>query len=100
VLGKYVRDEKILSAEEMIRKMTSVPAARFGFEKRGFIREGNYADLVVFDPGRVEDRATWENPHQYPDGIDYVIVNGQVVVDHKEHTGRLPGRILRKSAGE
>jgi N-acyl-D-amino-acid deacylase len=96
VLGKYVREEKILPAEEMIRKMTSVPAARFGFEKRGLIKVGNYADLVVYDPGRIEDRATWVNPHQYPAGIAYVIVNGQVVVDHNEHTGRLPGRILRK----
>ena len=100
VLGKYVREEKILSAEAMIRKMTSVPAARFGFKKRGLIKVGNYADLVVFDPERIEDRATWVNPHQYPAGIDTVIVNGQVVVGHDEHTGRLPGRILRKSAGK
>jgi len=97
VLGKYVRQEKILSAEEMIRKMTSVPAARFGMEKRGSIKPGNCADLVVFDADRIEDRADWINPHQYPIGIDYVIVNGQVVVDHNEHTGRLPGRVLRKS---
>jgi N-acyl-D-amino-acid deacylase len=98
VLGKYVRQEKILPAEAMIRKMTSVPAARFGFEKRGLIKPGHYADLVIFDPNSIEDRATWTDPHQYPGGIDYVIVNGQVVVDHNEHTGRLPGRVLRKSA--
>jgi len=97
LLGKYVRQDKVLSAEEMIRKVTSVPAARFGLEKRGLVKAGHYADLVVFDPDRIEDRADWVNPHQYPAGVDYVIVNGKVVVDHNEHTGRLPGRILRKS---
>ncbi len=97
LLGKYVRQDKVLSAEEMIRKETSVPAARFGLEKRGLVKAGHYADLVVFDPDRIEDRADWVNPHQYPAGVDYVIVNGKVVVDHNEHTGRLPGRILRKS---
>ncbi len=97
VLGKYVREEKILPAEEMIKKMTSIPAARFGFGKRGFIREDHFADIVIFDPDTILDRATWVNPHQYPDGIAYVIVNGQVAVDHNEHTGRLAGRILKKS---
>lgn len=96
VLGRYIRQGKILPAEEMIRKMTSVPAARFGFARRGLIKPGYRADLVVFNPETIEDRATWENPHQYPVGIDFVIVNGQVVVDHNESTGKLPGRILRK----
>jgi N-acyl-D-amino-acid deacylase len=97
VLGKYVREEKILPAEEMIKKMTSIPAARFGFAKRGLIQEGHLADIVIFDPDAIEDRATWVDPHQYPAGIAYVIVNGQVAVDHNEHTGRLAGRILRKA---
>jgi N-acyl-D-amino-acid deacylase len=96
VLGKYVRDEKILPAEEMIKKITLIPAARFGFEKRGVLRPGNFADLVVFDPDQIEDTATWVEPHQYPVGIEYVIVNGQVAVEHNRHTGRLPGRILKK----
>ncbi len=97
VLGKYVREEKIRPAEEMIRKMTSFPAARFGFEKRGLIREGYFADIVIFDEDAIEDRATWVDPHQYPAGIAYVIVNGQVAVDHNQHSGKLAGRILRKS---
>jgi N-acyl-D-amino-acid deacylase len=97
-LGKYVREEKIVPLEEMIKKMTSIPASRFGFEKRGQLQSGYYADLVVFDPDKIADRATWVNPHRYPVGVEYVIVNGQVVVEHGEHTGRLPGKILKKRA--
>jgi N-acyl-D-amino-acid deacylase len=95
-LGKYVREEKVIPLEEMIRKMTAIPASRFGFEKRGRLESGFYADLVVFDPDKIADRATWVEPHQYPVGVEYVIVNGQVVVEHNEHTGRLPGKILKK----
>jgi N-acyl-D-amino-acid deacylase len=95
-LGKYVREEKIVPLQEMIKKMTSIPASRFGFEKRGRLESGFYADLVVFDPEKIADRATWVDPHQYPVGVEYVIVNGQVVIEHGEHTGRLPGKILRK----
>jgi len=82
----------------MINKMTAIPASRFGFEKRGLLQSGYYADLVVFDPDKIADRATWVNPHQYPVGVEYVIVNGQVVVEHGDHTGRLPGKILKKRA--
>jgi N-acyl-D-amino-acid deacylase len=96
VLGRYVRGEKILPLEEMIKKMTSIPSRRLGFERRGSLKPGFFADLVIFDPDRVEDKATWEDPHQYPVGLDYVIVNGEIVVDHGTHTGRLPGRILKK----
>ena len=96
VLGKYVREEKLMPLEEMIRRMTAIPASRFGFGKRGQIRPGFNADLVVFNPDTIADRATWVDPHQYPVGVEYVIVNGQVVVEHGEHTGRLPGKILRK----
>jgi len=96
VLGKYVRDEKILPLEEMIKKITLIPAGRFGFEKRGRLQPGYFADIVIFDPDKIEDKATWANPHQYPAGIEYVIVNGQVAVKHGEHTGRLAGRILKK----
>ncbi|MEW6365011.1 MAG: D-aminoacylase [Acidobacteriota bacterium] len=98
VLGKYVREEKIVPLETMIRKMTSAAAEKFHFEKRGLVEPGCFADLVVFDPEKVIDRATWVDPHQYPSGIEYVLVNGQVVVERGEHTGRLPGRILRPLA--
>jgi N-acyl-D-amino-acid deacylase len=100
VLGKYVRDEKVVPAEQMIRKMTSLPASRFGFERRGAIRPDAFADLVIFDPERIADKATWVEPHQYPDGIEYVIVNGQIVIERGEHTGSLPGRVLRKRSGK
>ena len=96
VLGKYVREEKIMTLPEAIRKMTSVPADKFGFSGRGRISEGYFADLVVFDPDRIIDRATWEDPHQYPEGIEYVVVNGKVAVEGGETTGTLPGRILKK----
>ena len=95
-LGKYVREEKLVPLERMINKMTAIPASRFGFAKRGSIQPGHFADLVVFDPDKIADRATWVDPHQYPVGVEYVIVNGQVVIEHGEHTGRLPGKILRK----
>jgi N-acyl-D-amino-acid deacylase len=96
VLGKYVREEKIVPLEQMIKKMTSIPAGRFGFEGRGRIKSGYHADLIIFRPDKIEDKATWANPHQYPAGLEYVIVNGQVVVEHGEHTGKLPGRVLKK----
>lgn len=96
VLGRYVREERIAPLEEMIRKMTSMPAGHLGFLKRGTLKAGWAADLVVFDPGRVIDRATWTDPARYPEGIDYVIVNGGVVVDKGEHTGRLPGKVLKR----
>ncbi|MFZ5915424.1 MAG: N-acyl-D-amino-acid deacylase family protein [Chloroflexota bacterium] len=94
VLGRYVRQEKVLSLEEAVKKMTSVTAERFGLADRGQIRQGAWADLVLFDAGSVMDRATFTAPHQYPLGIPYVIVNGQVVIDGGEHTGALPGRVL------
>jgi len=96
VLGKYTREEGILTLSEAIRKMTSMAAVKFGLTGRGSIAEGNFADLVVFDPDTVIDKATFQNPHQYPVGIPYVVVNGQVVVSEGEHTGVLAGRVLRK----
>jgi len=94
VLGKYVREEKLLGLEDAIRKMTSLPAQTFGFWDRGLIREGFAADLVIFDPQQVADRATFEQPHQYPDGIRFVLVNGQIVVNENKHTGARSGKIL------
>ncbi|MGD8539777.1 MAG: D-aminoacylase [Candidatus Aminicenantes bacterium] len=98
VLGKYIREEKILPMEEMLKKMTSIPAANFGFAQRGALLRDYFADIVIFDEKRVIDKATFKNPHQYPEGIDYVIVNGQVVIDKGEHSGHLPGKILRRQA--
>lgn len=93
-LRLYVREKKLFSLPEAIKKMTSMPAAKIGLEKRGVIKKGNYADLVVFDPTTIADLATYTTPQQYPKGIDYVIVNGKIVIDHDTHTGRLPGRTL------
>ncbi|MDH4136265.1 MAG: D-aminoacylase [Anaerolineae bacterium] len=94
VLGHYVREEKVLSLEGAVKKMTSVTAERFGLSGRGVIREGAWADLVLFNAQTVADRATYTDPHQYPGGIPYVVVNGVVVVDQGEHTGALPGQVL------
>jgi N-acyl-D-amino-acid deacylase len=97
VLGKYVREEKLVTLEEMIRKMTSMVAAQMGFVRRGQLKVGWAADICVFDPARIIDKATFKDPAVYPEGIDKVIVNGQIVVDSGEHTGKLPGRVLRKN---
>jgi N-acyl-D-aspartate/D-glutamate deacylase len=94
VLGKYVREGKILSLEDAIRKMTSLPAQVLGLKDRGLLKEGYWADIVLFDPDKVSDKATYENPKQYPKGIDYVLVNGTVVIDNGNHTGARPGRII------
>jgi N-acyl-D-amino-acid deacylase len=94
VLGRYAREEKVLTLEDAVRKMTSLPARVLGLEDRGLVRAGYWADLVVFDPDRVIDTATYEEPKRYPRGIDYVLVNGVVVIDQGEHTGARPGRVL------
>jgi len=95
ILGQFVRDEQRLSLEEAVRKMTSAPAARLGIRDRGLLREGLAADLVVFDPARVRSNATYDAPRAYPDGVEYVAVNGELVVDRGQPTGALPGRALR-----
>jgi N-acyl-D-amino-acid deacylase len=105
ILERYVRDEPVLRLEEAIRKMTSFPAQRFGLHDRGVLRPGLRADIVVFDLEKVRDRATnlyphaypFENiPHQHPEGMDWVLVNGRPVIADGEHTGALPGRVLRR----
>jgi N-acyl-D-amino-acid deacylase len=98
VLGKYVREEKVASLEEIVRKMTAMPAAHLGFVRRGMLKIGWAADVCVFDPERVIDKATFTEPAVYPEGIRQVVVNGEVVVDEGRHTGRLPGKVLRKNA--
>ena len=95
VLGKYVREEKIIELEDAIRKMTSAVADRLGLRERGLLREGMYADVVLFDPETVGDRATFEEPHQLSRGIRDVWVNGARVLKEGEHTGALPGRVVR-----
>ncbi|HEY3482654.1 MAG TPA: amidohydrolase family protein, partial [Streptomyces sp.] len=95
VLGRYARDERVLSLESAVWKMTGLPAKRLGLADRGVVKAGAKADLVVFDPATVADRATFENPHQYATGIGHVVVNGRVVISDGQHTGALPGRLLR-----
>ncbi len=97
VLGKYVREDKVLTMEEAIHKMTTLPASRLGLSDRGRLAPGYYADVVVFDPATVLDRGTYEDPHQYPDGIDAVCVNGALAVERGAFTGTLAGKVLRKS---
>jgi N-acyl-D-aspartate/D-glutamate deacylase len=95
VLGVYVREKKLLTLEDAVRKMTSLNAAKIGLRDRGVLRAGAYADITIFDANRVIDKATYLDPFQYPDGIDVVIVNGQVTIDHGRHTGARAGQILR-----
>ena len=98
VLGHYVRERGVLALEDAVRKMTSLPAERLGLEDRGRIAEGVWADIVIFDPETVIDRATFLEPHRYPDGIAYVLVNGIAVVDAAEYTDVRPGKVLRHAA--
>ena len=100
VLGRYVRELKIISLEDAIRKMTSLPAQTFGLRDRGQIREGLAADLVIFDETKVGDKATYQQPHQYPEGFSTVIVNGGVVFDGTKMTGTMSGRPLRNAIGQ
>jgi len=95
VLGTYVRREKVLGLEEAIHKMTDLPALKHRLAERGRLAVGYQADVTVFDPRTVDDIATYQDPRRYPDGIRYVIVNGEVVVEGSRHTGRSAGRVLR-----
>jgi len=95
ILGKYVREEGVLTLEDAVRRMTSFPAQRLGLADRGLLKAGMWADIVVFDAGRVIDKATYEEPHQFPDGIIHVLVNGRLVVKNERQTGALPGKVLR-----
>jgi N-acyl-D-aspartate/D-glutamate deacylase len=97
VLGRYVRERKVISLEEAIRKMTTLPASILGLSDRGAIKAGQWADLVLFDPNTVADQATFEDPFQYPMGIDTVLVNGTVVLDEGKHTNARPGKVLQRA---
>jgi len=96
VLGRYARDLKLLTLEQAVHKMSGMPARRLGLTDRGVLREGAMADVVIFDAATVADRATFENPHQYPAGISEVLVNGVLMVDAGTFTSARPGRVLRR----
>ncbi len=95
-LGRYVRERKILSLEEAVHRITMLAAQKFGLKGRGHLAKGNYADVVIFDPETIIDHATFVNPHQFPTGIGYVVVNGKIVVAKGKHTGALAGEILSR----
>ncbi|MEY2902981.1 MAG: hypothetical protein RLY89_2087 [Bacteroidota bacterium] len=97
VLGKYVREEKVISLEEAIRRMTSLPAQKFNLSDRGLLRDGFAADIVIFDAATIKDQSTYDQPHQYSTGFDYVLVNGVITVDGGKHNGKRAGTVLRKS---
>jgi N-acyl-D-amino-acid deacylase len=94
VLGKYVRERKIIGLEDAIRRMTSLPAQKFGFKNRGLLREGMAADIIIFDSETVNDQSTYERPHAYSTGIQYVIVNGKLTLKLMQYTGVRNGKIL------
>jgi N-acyl-D-amino-acid deacylase len=95
LLEKYVREERIILLEEAIRRLTWLPATNLKIERRGALREGYYADVVVFDPAQVHERTTFAQPHQYATGMQHVLVNGVQVLKEGEHTGATPGRVVR-----
>ncbi len=96
IIGKYAREEKAFSLEEAVRHITSLPAQRLGLQDRGLLKEGMCADITVFDAETIRDKATYIEPHQYPSGIPYVLVNGKIVVKEGSHSGILAGKVLRK----
>ena len=95
LLGKYVRKERVIPLQEAIRKLTSLPAANLQIKKRGLLKSGYFADIVVFDPATIADKASYEQPHQYAVGVEHVFVNGGHVLRNGEHTGATPGRFVK-----
>jgi dihydroorotase/N-acyl-D-amino-acid deacylase len=95
ILSKYVREEKALALEDAIRKFSALPAERMRLTDRGVLKQGMWADVVVFDPATVRDRATFDHPNQLSQGMEYVLVNGVPVIDQGQMTGKLPGKVLR-----
>jgi len=96
ILSRYVKEKRLLEWEEAINKMSGKPAERFGIKKRGIIKEGNFADIVIFDPENIDDKATIDKPYQYSTGIEYVLVNGKIVVEKGEYMGERAGEIITK----
>ncbi|HEY0355138.1 MAG TPA: amidohydrolase family protein, partial [Flavisolibacter sp.] len=99
ILAKYVRDEKVITIEEAIRRMTSLPAQKFGLTGRGLLKKGYAADIVIFSENEVQDLSTFDKPHAYSKGFRYVIVNGQIVAENEVHLGTRNGMVLRKATG-
>ena len=95
VIGKYCRDEKVITLPEAIRKLSKLPATNLKIKKRGELKAGNYADIVIFDPAKVQDHATFAKPHQYSTGVIHVFVNGIQVLKDGEHTNAKPGRFVK-----
>jgi N-acyl-D-amino-acid deacylase len=95
LLGHYVRDERLVPLQEAVRRLSALPAANLGIRERGTLRAGYYADLAIFDPATIADRATFERPHQYAVGMRHVFVNGRQVLADGEPTGATPGRVVR-----
>lgn len=95
LLGKYVREEGIISLQEAIHRLTGLPATNLKLNKRGYLKEGYYADITIFDPEKIDDRATFTEPHQYSIGVEHVFVNGKQVLEHGKHTGAMPGQVIR-----
>ncbi len=98
VLGRYVRDLGILSLPDGVHRMTGLPASRLGLRRRGILRAGAAADITVFDPATIADRATYEQPQQYSAGVRFVLVNGTIAIEDGELTGKRAGRFLRRGA--
>ena len=99
VFANYVRERNVMTLEDAVRRMTSLPARAFSFHDRGIVRPGFVADLVLFDPDKVQDKATFEDPHQYSEGFDYVIVNGEIAVADGELTDVRAGEFVRHAGG-
>jgi len=97
LLGKYVREEKVIPLEEAVRRLSSLPASNLGIARRGHLSPGYFADVVVFDPATIRDQATFSEPHQYATGVRHVLVNGTQVLKDGEHTGATPGRVVRRA---
>jgi N-acyl-D-amino-acid deacylase len=95
LLGRYVREERLIPLEEAVRRLAALPAANLKLDRRGLLRAGHFADVVVFDPARIQDHATFERPHEYATGVEHVFVNGVQVLADGEHTGAKPGRVVR-----
>ena len=100
VLGYYVREQHVLTLEDAVRKMSGLPAQILGLKDRGLLREGYAADIAVFDPATVGETNSWEKPKSYAKGVQYVLVNGTLVIDKGEHTGARPGKVLRSAVSQ
>ncbi|QQR66490.1 MAG: amidohydrolase family protein [Candidatus Brocadia sp.] len=97
VLREFCLDKQLMSEEKAIQKMTGLPAQKVGLDRRGLLKEGYFADITILNPGEITDKSTFTEPHQYSEGIEYVLVNGKITIAAGRHNGRTHGRILRKS---